>query len=106
MTDREIHSAEHQTGMHLPAAGYRPACWTDTATPRAPGFWDDGKACGVAMTPAVWQVTLKHTPGCSGCARARRAKELSAGISSQYDAPFDWEEIARAVPWYERYSGA
>jgi hypothetical protein len=101
MTDRQIHSAEHQKPMKLHAA--KPSCWTDIATPRAPGFWDDGRACGAAMTPAVWAVTLAHTPSCSGCARARRAKELSAGVSDQYDAPFDWKEIEQAVPWYERY---
>lgn len=59
----------------------KPACHTDTTTPRAPGFWDDGKACGAAMTPAVWQVTLAHTPGCLTCARARRSAELSAGLA-------------------------
>jgi hypothetical protein len=101
MRDQEIHSPEHQAPMHVMRG--RPACWTDAATPRAPGFWDDGKSCGAAMTPAVWQVTLQHTAGCASCARARRALELAAGISGQYDAPFDWAEIARTVPWYERY---
>jgi hypothetical protein len=79
MTDRKIHSAEHQKPMNLHTA--KPACWTDTATPRAPGFWDDGKACGGAMTPAVWQVTLQHTPGCLACARAARALALCAGTA-------------------------
>jgi hypothetical protein len=85
MTDHsKIHSAEIQVGMVVHAA--RPACWTETATPRAPGFWDDGRSCGAAMTPAVWQVTIAHTPGCRTggitCARARRALELSAGIAT------------------------
>lgn len=81
MTDhRRQHSADLQTGMHIHAA--RPACWTDTATPRAPGFHDDGRACGGAMTPAVWQVTLQHTPSCRGCARAARALALCAGTAT------------------------
>lgn len=90
MTDREIHSAEHQKPMKLHTA--RPACHTDTATPRAPGFHDDGRSCGAAMNPDVWQVTLRHTPGCRSCARSRRALELAAGVSGQYDAPFAWRE--------------
>lgn len=104
MSDRKIHSPEHQQPMKLHIG--RPACWTEEVTPRAPGFWDDGKACGAAMTPAVWQVTLAHTPKCLGCARARRALEIAAGISGQYDAPFDWTEIERTVPWYERMFAA
>jgi hypothetical protein len=79
MKHNKIHSAEHQTGMHVMRG--RPACWTEEATPRAPGFWDDGKACGAAMTPAVWQVTLRHTPGCALCQRAARALALCAGIA-------------------------
>jgi hypothetical protein len=101
MSHSKIHAAEHQKPMHVMRG--RPACWTDDATPRAPGFHDHGRACGAAMTPAVWQVTLRHTPGCSSCARARRALELAAGISGQYDAPFVWEEVERTVPWFERY---
>ena len=79
MNDRQIHSAEHQQPMVRHAA--RPACWTDTATPRAPTFWDQGRACGAAMTPAVWQVTLQHTPGCARCQRASRALALCAGTA-------------------------
>jgi hypothetical protein len=79
---RKIHSAEIQTGMHIPPASYRPACWTDDATPRAPTFHDHGRACGAAMTPAVWQVTLEHTPGCSLCQRASRALALCAGVET------------------------
>jgi hypothetical protein len=80
MTDhREIHSAEHQQPMVLHTS--KPACWTAAATPRAPGFWDNGRACGAAMTPAVWQVTLRHTPSCSGCRRASRALALCAGVA-------------------------
>lgn len=101
MSHNKIHSAEHQKPMVVHIA--KPACWTEDATPRAPGFWDDGKACGAAMTPTVWQVTLTHTPGCLGCARARRSAEISAGISDQYDTPFAWKEVAGTVPWYERY---
>lgn len=78
MNDRQIHSAEHQKPMKLHPA--RPTCWTDTATPRAPGFYDQGRSCGAAMTPLVWQGTLRHTPGCSGCQRASRALALCAGV--------------------------
>jgi hypothetical protein len=77
MNDRQIHSPEHQKPMAVHKS--KPACWTDTATPRAPGFHDHGRSCGAAMTPAVWHVTLRHTPGCSGCQRAARALALCAG---------------------------
>lgn len=62
---------------------FKPGCWTDAepVTARAPGFWDDGRACGVAATPALWAVTLADTPTCMGCARARRALACSAGIA-------------------------
>jgi hypothetical protein len=76
---RATHSPEFQTGMNIHRA--KPSCWTDTATPRAPGFHDHGRACGAAMTPVVWQVTLRHTPGCFGCQRAFRALALCAGTA-------------------------
>lgn len=55
-------------------------------------FADAGRACGAASTPALWQDTLRHTPGCWGCQRARRAMEVRAGISGQYDDAFSWKE--------------
>lgn len=77
MSDREIHSAEHQTGMNIHYG--RPSCWTAAkTTPLAPGFHDNGRSCGVAMTPDVWRATLEHTPGCSLCRRASRALTLYA----------------------------
>lgn len=79
MSHNKIHAAEHQTGMALHTS--RPSCHTDTTTPRAPGFYDQGRSCGAAMTPVVWQGTLRHTPGCAGCARASRALALCAGIA-------------------------
>jgi hypothetical protein len=118
MTDREIHSPELQTGMHIPKS--RPACYVEAGQPAPergavtegwplgvkPGlrnpFHDNGRSCGAATTPALWQDTLRHTPGCLSCARARRALELAAGISGQYDAPFDWTEVEETVPWYEK----
>lgn len=81
MTDRAIHAPEHQTGMHLPKA--RPACWTDDepVSERAAVFWDRGRACGAAQDPRAWAITLHHTPTCYGCARARRALALRAGVA-------------------------
>lgn len=79
MSDRKIHSAEHQQPMVRHTS--KPACWTDTATPRAPGFYDQGRSCGAATTPLVWQGTLRHTPGCLLCARAARALALCAGTA-------------------------
>lgn len=95
MDHRKLHSPEYQTGMHINRA--RPACFVADAaevTDRGqvmegypagikPGlrnvFWDRGRACGNAVTPAVWARTLRHTPGCAACARARRSAELSSG---------------------------
>jgi hypothetical protein len=66
-------------------------------------FHDAGRGCGAASTPELWADTLRHTSGCAGCARARRALEVAAGISGQYDAPFSWKDAEPSVPWYERY---
>jgi len=81
MTDRQTHAPEYQTGMPTPPT--RPGCWTDAepVTARAPGFWDDGRACGCASSPQVWALALRHTPTCLGCARARRGLALSAGAA-------------------------
>lgn len=97
MSDREIHSPELQTGMHIPTS--RPACYVEggqQVTERGavtegwplgvrPGlrnsFHDRGRACMAASTPAVWRDTLRHNPLCRGCSRAARALALSAGIA-------------------------
>ena len=54
----------------------QPACYVQDpalVTPRAPGFWDDGRSCGTAGSRRLWKLALQHTPGCRGCERARRA---------------------------------
>lgn len=117
---RKIHSPEHQVGMHRPPASYRPACYVEDAadvTERGevtegwpsgvkPGlrnpFHDAGRGCGAASTPAIWADTKRLTPGCSGCARARRSLEVAAGISGQYDEPFAWRDLEPTVTWYEK----
>lgn len=59
----------------------RPACWTDgEPTPRAEAFFDRGRSCGQAASPATWAAALFHTPGCKGCSRARRGLDVSAGV--------------------------
>lgn len=80
MTDRQQHAREFQKGMPTPPN--RPGCWTskEPVSARAPGFWDDGRACGTAATPQTWAIALRHTPSCFGCARARRALALRAGV--------------------------
>lgn len=62
--------------MHLNQS--RPACYREDPdpSPRAPGFWDDGRSCGTASTPELWLVSLAHTPACYGCTRALRALYL------------------------------
>ena len=97
MSDRKIHSAEHQAPMHVMRG--RPACFVEEGQPVTergevaegwalgvkPGlrnpFHDRGRSCGAASTPALWQDTLRHTPGCRGCQRATRALAISAGIA-------------------------
>jgi hypothetical protein len=65
--------------MHLPTG--KPACWTNgPVTPRAAWAHDHGMSCGNAADPATWAVNLHHTPGCDGCARARRALQIAAGM--------------------------
>jgi hypothetical protein len=53
---------------------HRPACFTSSwpVSARAPGFWDDGRACGNSLSPKLWDIALHHTPGCLGCTRALR----------------------------------
>lgn len=89
--------------MHVMTS--RPACYVEgdaRVTERGvegwgarPGvrnpFWDLGRACGAASTPAVWATTITHTPGCHGCQRARRAHEVAAGIAGQDDNAFEWK---------------
>jgi len=54
----------------------RPGCWIDgEATPRASWAIDQGRACMNASSPALWADLLRHTPGCQGCSRAKRAHE-------------------------------
>lgn len=62
--------------MHLNQS--RPACYCEDLDPsaRAPGFWDDGRSCGTALTPELWLVSLAHTPACYGCTRSLRALYL------------------------------
>jgi hypothetical protein len=59
---------------------HRPACHTEAwpVSRRAPGFWDDGAACGTAMTVRLWLTALDHTPSCFGCRRALRGLLLEA----------------------------
>ena len=97
MNDRQIHSAEHQKPMHVMRG--RPACFVEEGQPVTergeategwpmgvkPGvrnpFHDRGRSCMAASTPALWQDTLRHTPGCFKCMRAARALAVSAGIA-------------------------
>lgn len=97
------------SGMHIHKG--RPACYVErdgdvTERGAGPGqrnpFHDAGRGCGAASTPELWADTLRLTPGCLGCARARRALEVAAGISGTYDAPFAWKEVEATVPWYEK----
>jgi hypothetical protein len=64
--------------MHL--NNTRPACYCEDPdpSPRSPGFWDDGRSCGTALTPELWLVSLAHTPACYGCTRSLRALYLHA----------------------------
>lgn len=81
--------------MHIPTRP--PACWTDgNPSPRGqvtdgwpegvkPGlrnpFFDSGRSCANARTPELWTATLRLTPLCRGCSRARRGLEIAAGIT-------------------------
>lgn len=66
--------------MHVPLA--KPACWTDIVPePRVGWAWDKGRGCGQARDPETWAVNIRHTPGCMGCARARRSFDVRAGIA-------------------------
>lgn len=59
----------------------RPACHT-TEWPiavRAPQFFDQGRACGNALSVPLWMTALEHTPTCKGCTRALRGLLLAAG---------------------------
>jgi len=54
-----------------------PGCYTrGEATPRAPQFIDEGRACMNAATPEWWALLLKASPGCEGCSRAERSKAI------------------------------
>lgn len=56
---------------------HRPGCYTrGEPTPRAPQFIDKGRACMNASSPVWWELLLKASPGCEGCSRAERAKQL------------------------------
>lgn len=81
MSDRAIHSPEYQTGMHIHRD--EPACFTPNGvgtSPRALNFYDQGRSCGCASTEEQWMITLAHTPGCLGCARAFRALMIEQGL--------------------------
>lgn len=60
---------------------HRPACHTREwpVSIRAPGFWDDGRACGQSMTVSLWLHAVDLTPGCMGCRRALRGLLIDAG---------------------------
>ena len=58
---------------------HKPACWTDTATPRTWGCGRDATWC------KAWRdrrEMLKYQPGCDGCARAPHTHRADPGPDS------------------------
>jgi hypothetical protein len=90
-----------------------PACHTTDwpVSARAPGFWDQGMACGTASTPKVWDIALQHTPGCIRCTRALRGLLLYRGPgwwarSAARRAGFSWPLPFATMDINNRQDGA
>ena len=57
----------------------RPDCHTDDATERCGWAWDRGRSCAQHATPELARVIGRYAD-CTGCARAQRARDISARI--------------------------